>query len=229
MSQDYDNKATKKGVFRVSSHYGNIYSGKPREPHGSVALDWSHNPNGEIAAWASSFKFAAQILVNGLSQREAYADREACPIIFLFRHSLELFLKSLLLESTTLAEIEGESFNYSRSVLGGHALWPLLEPLEPVFTRFDRTFVREDEAWCTFRELVAVVQEFDQFDRGSLSFRYPVQKDFLTAALPFHLHFDIFDLSRRVSRVLDTLQDLMAAVGRDISTRVTETEEEEEC
>ena len=212
-------------LFEEPSYYGSSTLGLPRDPSGRITLDWSHNPNGEMVAWAECFQFAAQTLVRDLYSRIAYTDREACPIVFLYRHSLELCLKGLVLQIATLRQMEGEESLFPEQILSKHELKALAETLEPVFSRFSYSSPSRKEVPYCYADLMALVQELDRLDRGSYAFRYPVEKDFASPSLPVHLHFDIGEFALHADGALNALRVLGAAVDRAINAKFLDEEE----
>lgn len=210
-------------LFRKATDY---VLDRSATPHGSVALDWSYNPTGEMAAWASCFHFAAETLVRDISKRETYTDREACPIVFLYRHALELCLKALLLETITLMQVEGEEPDFSEQ-LRAHDLKPLAASLQKTFGRFTPSWRLGEGVSCSYEDVLELVEELDRLDSGSYAFRYPVTKSFKSSSLPHHLRFDIFELSRRAGKALEGLQALISRVDLELCRIIDEEEEEE--
>jgi len=228
MDHEYEKKTKDDGLFKVSALYGKVALDWSHDPHGSIALDWSHNPHGEMSAWGNCFQSAAQALVRDLSKRSTYADREACPIVFLYRHSLELSLKALILETATLMRLEGGELLFSKDMLGTHKLEPLLKLLEQTFARFNKPWVVGQELVCSYDDVAKLVKEFDRFDAGSFAFRYPVNKSFESSALPNHLQFNIFEFSRKVDSVLEILQRLVEVVDKEVDKSLLDEPDEME-
>ena len=181
-------------------------------PQGKVTYAWSHNPPGELAAWSKCYQYSAQKLTNNILQSPDFVDRDAFPIIFLYRHALELCLKALLLEVTALYKLEGEEPPFKKNILGKHNLTPLIEPLNVIFSRFQSRFSSKCNNVLTYNEATKVVQEFDQLDSQSFAFRYPLDKSFKVAVLPHALDFSIVEFVKRIDPVLETLHDLIHSV-----------------
>jgi len=180
-----------------------------------------------MASWASCFHFAAETLVRDISKRETYTDREACPIVFLYRHALELCLKALLLEAATLMQVEGEEHDFSEQ-LRKHDLKPLTTPLQETFGRFNHSWRLGREVSCSYEDVLELVEELDQLDPGSYAFRYPVTKSFNSPSLPHHLRFDVFEFSRRAGKILEELQALISCVDLELCRIIGEEEEIQE-
>src|SRR4051812_30151389 len=64
-----------------------------------TVLNWHNDAPGELRFYARSFHKAARTLIENweLDRGHAPSDWDACPVVFLYRHALELYLKSVLL------------------------------------------------------------------------------------------------------------------------------------
>ena len=69
-----------------------------RSSYGNVVLNFQHVANDEFAAYAEALHQAGQALATMMFDKAGYNDLEACPIIFLYHHALELYLKAVALE-----------------------------------------------------------------------------------------------------------------------------------
>lgn len=91
------------------------------------------------------------------------------PALFVIRHSIELQLKSLILDASTNSRLD-EADNEQR-VLNGHSLdslWKLLQ------TRLGRVGgVHESARWDRTAD---IIQQLSLLDHTSFEFRYPVTK-----------------------------------------------------
>ncbi|HEX7182978.1 MAG TPA: hypothetical protein VF756_14140, partial [Thermoanaerobaculia bacterium] len=148
-----------------------------------------------------------------------------CPIVFLYRHALELCLKALLLETTTLMQAEGEEPVFPEQLLSKHDLKPLIAPLQGTFGRFNYSWSLGTCVSCSYEDLLELVEELDRLDSGSYAFRYPVTKSFKSPSLPRHLRFDLFEFSRRAGKALEGLQALISRVDSELCA-IDDDEEE---
>ena len=76
--------------------------------HGNVVLNFMLFPKGELAAYGRSYHEAAQHLVKRMAASH-YRDPDACPIVFLYRHAVELYLKSIIPLGKQSAEVEWQA------------------------------------------------------------------------------------------------------------------------
>ncbi len=115
--------------------------------------------------FAHGYKVAADLLVTRLNERGA-ADEHACyPILFLYRHSVELSLKALLNDV-------GELIDWPRRDGPEHSLMRLWQTLRERLLTYDRT---QDSTWLARAD--ALIRQLHEVDPGSLTFRYPVSND----------------------------------------------------
>jgi len=142
----------------------------------------------------------------------------------LYRHALELCLKALLLEATTLMEAEGEAPDFSEQ-LGKHDLKPLVELLQEMFGRFNHSWRLGKSVSCSYEDILELVEELDRLDSGSYAFRYPLTKSFNSPSLPHHLRFDVFEFSRRAGKALEGLQALANSVYFELCRVIDDDEE----
>ena len=165
---------------------------------GKVAFVWSHNPPGELVAWSRCYQYAAQTLAKNLLEVSDFADRDSFPIVFLYRHALELCLKALLVEAVALCKLEGETPKFHKNILGKHNLVPLMEPINNLFIRFQNRFNTSYNGVLSYNEVLEIVHAFDQIDSQSFAFRYPVDKSFEVALLPHSLDFSIANFIEKI-------------------------------
>lgn len=215
-NDEREKKPENEGLFKISTLYSNVPLDLSHNPHGSIAIDWTY-PEGEMSTWANCFQSAAQTLVRDLAMRTVYADREACPIVFLYRHSLELNLKTLLMNAQRLANLECEDLLFSKEQISTHKLETLLKPLKKTFARFSGPWNVGPKFMYSFDAVMTIVRELDCFDAGSFAFRYPVDKSFDSSSLPDHLQFNVFEFSQSMDAILEILQILIETVEREVN------------
>lgn len=127
----------------------------------NACLDWYHDP---IELYIVGYKEAGDSLVNSVADRSGTADSLIFPIVFLYRHYIELRLKSLLHDGNRLLDIEHkQKSEHQPSKLWSKVRDILVEPW-PDGSKDD--LVAFD----------SLINQFEQVDPRSTTFRYP--KDF---------------------------------------------------
>lgn len=130
-------------------------------------------------AWsrlADSYKETADRLVGITNNSHGYAMHGA-PIIFLYRHYIELSLKSLLLAA-------GDLLDEPQAVPPQHYIRTLWLKVRKLLLKISP---ESDGEW--FERADNVIGDFDALDPSSFAFRYPVGKDG-RASLQTELYFD---------------------------------------
>ena len=126
---------------------------------------WHLNATLHLGGWDSyalGYKEIADMVVDRLMECRSMPDYQAYPIIFLYRHYLELRLKELLMAASELID------EYAETPMD-HKLLPLWEKIRPHLERVwgdERSLAHHDD-------IAARLTEFDAVDPGSFAFRYP--------------------------------------------------------
>lgn len=113
--------------------------------------------------YAEGYATAAETTVANVNDSDR--NRIVYPVIYLYRHAIELGLKYTLLIARQLLDRSG-------GLQKGHSLnnvWCLLKPLlEEIW---------EDDSTDDLKAVDALIREMDQNDRNAEKFRYPISKD----------------------------------------------------
>jgi hypothetical protein len=169
-------------------------------------LNFMNNPQDEFGPYAEAYHRAAKILAKRLHRASGYMDTDALPVVFLYRHALELTLKAILLVGfgSPLGEKYKITADDIKAALASHSL-------APMFLQTVRVFKAAKIKWCpdipgfsTEAEMSQSLREFDKIDRKAVAFRYPTDRQ-LDGNLRTHFCFDLFDFAARMDLVLSTL------------------------
>lgn len=141
--------------------------------YGNALLNWTLHAPSDIVKYASSYRNAAQNLIACRESMEFVTiDHHACPIIFLFRHAVELYLKAIVYHLAKLSIDDVELKIVLPRLWKEHSLVNLLKMAKPVMTAIRPALppaLRElDEDALLF------LTNLDIVDPGSYTFRYPV-------------------------------------------------------
>src|SRR5437879_5650306 len=158
--------------------------------HGDVVLNFMRFPKGELAAYARSYHEAGQHLVKHKASTH-YRDPDACPIVFLYRHAVELYLKAIIHCGNSVLRLNNKPIEPDRNIFTEHRLRVLLKNVKPIL-RFQRSLTNwGDSHFTCFRDGEKVIDELEEFDPSSYSFRYPVDTTGAKATLPHHFLFNV--------------------------------------
>lgn len=113
-------------------------------------------------SYAFCYRRAADTLVDQFAVPALGPDGMFLPILFLYRHYLEVSLKGLLADC---GELLGEKVPIPTT----HKLTPIWQQLHPIL---ERALPGQASAWMD--RIGALVEEFQKLDPTSMTFRYPV-------------------------------------------------------
>ncbi len=69
----------------------------PGQPLDNIVLNWLGEPNEELDVYAHAFHEAARKLFQNFGKLVVPPNVQALPIVFLYRHAFELYLKATIL------------------------------------------------------------------------------------------------------------------------------------
>lgn len=155
-------------------------SSRPPDPS-DLEDDWSfyfsNEPSEEFGYYGSGFLEAARILARSFARRRGTRNIDILPVLFLYRHSIELLSKAVVLSGNRLMQKSGEghdecdifaSFGRSR-----HRLLPLLDSIKQVFEYAHWEWHWPKSAIESFDDARRVIEDLDDLDPDSFNFRYP--------------------------------------------------------
>lgn len=128
--------------------------------------DWRNNAclywHGGWYVYAESYREAAQVLVQEVTERRGLVDLLVYPIVYTYRHYLELSMKHLISSGHALLD---EHRDFAES----HDLSKLWRDCRDVLARVPPPPSKDDLAAVDEK-----ISELSTLDPGSMSFRYPV-------------------------------------------------------
>ena len=180
--------------------------------HGNVVLNFTSHPKGELAIYGLAYRDAANTLVTALKERKWYSDVDACPIVFLYRHSIELYLKAIILWGAGLVRLQsGEHIN-TDNLFATHRFRDLLPAVKRIFKEAGWLGdVAKDVQFGTFEEIEKLILTFEEIDPISFAVRYPVGRQG-DANLPDNFHFNVIALGEETSEMLRMLDGAVTGV-----------------
>src|SRR6266567_844059 len=155
MEQPIDRSRGNHSLFRTGSSYGN------------VVLNFQDAASSEFGVYARAFHTAGQALFERMFDRSSYNSLEGCPIIFLYRHALELYLKAIVLRGDAILQINGKTLLTNRGLLQKHTLLPFFPLLKQTFDAVGWTWDLDIEGLHTFGEVEELLRDFENIDQGS--------------------------------------------------------------
>jgi hypothetical protein len=132
---------------------------------------------GRWLEYARSYKRAADALVVEAARDTQVPEVDSFPVVFLYRHYLELELKSIVALDCVLRTVREQRDDATKRVveacLRSHNLIRLVDACREACTRAS---LLHDGFVESFQAFAACVGEIASHDPGSFAFRYPVDK-----------------------------------------------------
>lgn len=176
-------------------------------PHGTVVLNWQGTPEREFSDFAQAFHLVAQEAVAALRQNPHFGllgipieDFRAYPVVFLYRHTLELYMKAVILVGSPMLAVKGMPEVDRQALLKTHSLDSLRQDLERVFEAYEWEWDLGTPYFQSLEDFRKTIAELHEVDAGSYAFRYPLDTKG-GASLASHFRFDLFEFCE----VLDSL------------------------
>ena len=129
----------------------------------------------EATPWfGRGFHEAAQELVKLVDG--SYPDYAAVPIVFMYRHAMELALKGAIWDADDIAAATGRNLSWAPGPQTcGHAMTPLLPYFRHVLKEYG--WVWNAAKHGPLEDAERLITELDTVDSGSYTFRYPMKRD----------------------------------------------------
>jgi len=158
------------------------------------------------------WRAARTITERGSLRREERPNYDCFPVAYLYRHGIELAVKSLLVQCQNATGIP------TKEVLkGGHRLSQLIPYLRKLKTAFQMTFKRVEAGGMTLTDLEAVLLEWDRYDANAETFRYSMRKSGEPTLPADDFMIDL----ERFSAIMDAALDFVLAVDGAVFDELT--------
>ena len=192
-------------------------------PHSPASKCYSI-PAADLFLYARSFHTAAKKLA-GLLQLDTRqsADSDVSPVVFIYRHAVELHLKAVVLG-------DGGNFLATKpdalSVHKTHSVSWLAQFVCQIVTAADLEGAFKCAGVESLADFKAVIEELNAVDPGSYVFRLPVSAEGLDSA-PGHIKLTMRDFARRMDALLELLDSTADALAAEWDLRSASDVEEE--
>lgn len=162
----------------------------------------------------SSYAFEYWEAARGMMENKMYSgvgrpDFSTFPIAFLYRHALELLLKSILVEHHEIYSEDPELLLNAKD--RGHRLTTdYLKDLRAVVDKARTLGAVIEITASEWSEIETVLREWNQHDPDGMAFRYSIDKKAKKVLLGSDFTFDIEKFSESMENVLGVLAHLRA-------------------
>jgi hypothetical protein len=184
---------------------------KPQGGQGNVVFNFRGHPVEDLSAFATGYHLAGKTLATNFATK-GYADYEGYPILFLYRHALELYLKAVVYQGALLLGLVAEETLDTKKLFRKHQLSLWLPHVEAIFRvqgwAFDGTGLN------SFDDFEELVHSLDGIDPESYAFRYPIDSQG-QPYLPRHFVLNVVSFARNMDGLLSALDGAATGLRED--------------
>jgi hypothetical protein len=175
-----------------------------RNPHGNVVFNFHRNAIDDLAPFAEGYHQAGKRLAGMLEASSGYRDFDGYPILFLYRHALELYMKAIVYRGAQLLQLlDIEKLDTSK-LFKHHRPSLFLPGVKAVFDGIGWNWDTKTIGISNFEDFRELVKGIEELDPESYNFRYPTDTKG-QAALSHHTVVNAIGLSRNMDPILDLL------------------------
>lgn len=169
---------------------------------------------------------AAEKLMVDLLAAPSLHDIDPCPIVFLYRHSVELYLKAICLLGDKLFQLLNKKLLLhgndleQKDLFKNHKLVPLIKVVKQIIDELGWDWDLEDRFnyFKRYEDFESVLGEIDDLDSGSYTFRYPYDKREETASLAKGFSFSVVLFQEKINIVINALDGLFTKLGIELES-----------
>ena len=143
----------------------------------------------------------------------------AHPIVFLYRHALELYLKAIILVGSDMLTLKDQPKMERQQLFKTHNMDKLRQEVERVFAVYGWGWDLGNSNLGSVVYLRKVIGEFQKIDPGSYSFRYPVDTQG-KASLEEDFRFNVFEFASILDDLFPTLRYVVIAAPEEYQNQV---------
>jgi len=173
--------------------------------------DWHNVPEEEFFLYARAFRAAAKTMALAVELVPGPITKfAACPVVFMYRHALELHLKALILgDGSNFLATKPDRMSVSKT----HSVSWLAQFVCQIVTTLNWQKEFRCEGIETLAEFKAFVEDVNSVDPGPCSFRYPASAE-AQDSVENDSTFNVREFARRMDallQLLDSTADALAA------------------
>lgn len=141
------------------------------------------------------------------------------PIIYNYRHILELILKGMLLAGDSALVLDGEPAISKKVLFGKHNFLDLWPDLVRVFKSLRISFDFGLPDFRTKKDFFGLLKELDEIDPNSTVSRYPVDKEGQPSMGGKWVRFNVFEFAQRLDRLIEVIREYPSYIKEEVDQR----------
>ena len=177
--------------------------------HGNVVFNFRRRAIDDLMAFAFGYSKAGHALAARFAAARGYGDYEGYPILFLYRHALELYLKAIVYRSAKLLKLVSQENVNTDYLFHRHDLTRWLPAIQAISKQMKWNF--EGSGVASYEDFANFIHTLDSVDSGSYAFRYPINRSG-EAHLPHHFVVNVVLFAERMDGLLQFLNGAAAQI-----------------
>ena len=177
----------------------------------NFVISFTSNPKADFDIFAKGYAIAASRLACLLIDSSRFSDYEAYPIMFLYRHALELYLKHIIYSSAKLAAFKNLNDIY-QVLFNTHDLIQLSRRVKVLLGKI---FPDDKKLMEAVDNIEVICNEFSEIDPCSYSYRYPIDKKG-NHSTSVHQVVNLRSVEEKMSQLLEDLDNISFGLNMEI-------------
>ena len=178
------------------------------DDHSNFVVGFTPDPKRDFGVFAKGYRLAADRLTAQLFAAPRFSDYEAYPVVFLYRHALELSLKHIIYASVDLAALKYLD-DLDKGLQNTHDLRKLSQAATGLLT----LLYPEDEFLKQISSVLAdTCADLGSLDARSDAYRYPIDARGLRST-DEHTTVNLHAFATRMSPLLEDLDTIHFGLG----------------
>ncbi len=169
----------------------------------AFSIGFSRNPRDDFGVFSKGYRMAGNALAAELSRKPRFSCYEAYPVVFLYRHALELALKNIIYKAASLAVFQRLDA-IDAKLYNTHDLTTLAKQSRQVLLTL---FPQDPDLNRIADELLPLAKDFALIDPDSFAYRYPIDRNG-QPAVSREQCVTLDDLGARVDEMIEHLDTI---------------------
>jgi hypothetical protein len=186
---------------------------------GLASFNFRPDAVADMESYAAGYHRAAKVLAARMRRAVKSLHYDGFPVLFLYRHALELYLKAAIHLGSELIMLRGGTEPNLKWLLDEHDLERCVSELKRILASLGwlKGFrQRGAPGFAAFENLVA---EVSKLDAGSFAFRYPVNKRG-RRIFPLSRSVNVLNFAKLLNPFLDLIDTGLFAMNAEIDQRL---------
>jgi hypothetical protein len=177
--------------------------------HGNVVFNFTRRPIDDLIAFALGYSKAGHELAAQFAAGRGYGDYEGYPILYLYRHALELYLKAVVYRGAKLLKLVTQESVNTDHLFQRHDLARWLPAIQAISKQMKWNF--DGSGLASWEGFASFLHKLDSIDAGSYAFRYPINR-IGEAQLPPHFVVNVVLFAEQMDGILQLLDGAAAQI-----------------